>query len=179
MYRIRLHGRGGQDIKMAAHILGRAAFLSGYQTQSFVLYETDMKGSPLTSFVRMDKNEILERGYIFDPDFVICADDTLDMDEVKDGLNKDGFVLINTGKYPGHFSSIKQKVYTIDATKTALDVLGKPVPNTALLGAFVKIFRKIPLETLKKAVEREFNDENELAEKSNKVMEICYNKMRL
>ena len=36
MYEIRVHGRGGQGVRMSAHILGRAAFLSGFQTQDFV-----------------------------------------------------------------------------------------------------------------------------------------------
>jgi len=182
MYKIRLHGRGGQGIKLAAHILGRAAFLSGYQVQSFAVYGAERRGAPMTSFVRIDKKEILERDYIFDPDFVICVDDTLDVNEIMEGLSKDGFVLINTSKYPGHFSpKIKQKIYTIDATKIALDTLGAPIPNTAILGAFVKIFKKIPIETLKKAVQIELKDENkeDLVEKNNKAVEICYNQMRL
>ncbi len=181
MYKIRLHGRGGQGIKLAAHILGRAAFLSGYQVQSFAVYGAERRGAPLTSFVRIDKKEILERDYIFDPDFVICIDDTLNLNKVKEGLNKDGFILINTNKYPGHFSFIKQKIYTTDATKIALDNIGLPIPNTAILGAFVKIFKKIPLETLKKAVEKELKNEGKetLVEKNNKAVEVCYNKMRL
>ncbi len=181
MYSVRFHGRGGQGIKLAAHILGRAAFLSGYQVQSFAVYGAERRGAPLESFVRMDRKEILERGYIFDPDYVVCIDDTLDMKKAMEGLKEDGFALINTNKYPGHFSSIRQKVYTIDATKIALDVMGLPIPNTAILGAFVKIFEKIPLETLKEAVEKELKDEGKqsLADKNNKAVETCYNQMRL
>ncbi len=179
MYKIRLHGRGGQGIKLAAHILGRAAFLSGYQVQSFAVYGAERRGAPVTSFVRMDKKEILERDYIFDPDYVICIDDTLDMEKVTEGLKK-GFILINTGKYPGHFSPLKQKVHTIDATRIALDTLGVPIPNTAILGAFAKIFKKIPLEILKKAVEKELRDEGKagLVEKNNLAVETCYREMR-
>jgi 2-oxoacid:acceptor oxidoreductase gamma subunit (pyruvate/2-ketoisovalerate family) len=181
MYKIRLHGRGGQGIKLAAHILARAAFLSGYQVQSFAVYGAERRGAPLTSFVRMDKKEILERGYIFDPDFVVCIDDTLDLEKVIKGLKKDGKVLINTNKYPGRFSSIKQKVYTIDATKVALDTIGLPIPNTAILGTFVKIFGKIPLETLEKAVKKELEDEGkgELVKKNHRAVKVCYNKLRL
>jgi pyruvate ferredoxin oxidoreductase gamma subunit len=89
--------------------------------------------------------------------------------------------LINTNKYPGRFSSIKQRVYTIDATKVALDTLGIPIPNTAILGAFTKIFGKIPLETLEKAVKKELEEEGkgELVKKNNRAVKVCYNKMRL
>jgi len=181
MYKVRFHGRGGQGIKLAAHILGRAAFLSGYQIQSFAVYGAERRGAPLTSFVRIDKKEILERGYIFDPDFSICIDDTLSMDKVVKGLKEEGKILVNTRQYPGRFSSIKQKVYTIDATKIALDTIGLPIPNTAILGAFIKIFNKIPLETLQKAVKIELEEEKkgELIEKNNQAVKLCYNKMML
>lgn len=181
MYKIRFHGRGGQGIKLAAHILGRAAFLTGYQVQSFAVYGAERRGAPVASFVRMDKRNILERDYIFDPDFVVCIDDTLDVEKVVEGLDEKGFVLINTNKYPGHFSFIKQKVYTIDATKIALDMMGMPIPNTAILGAFAKIFGKIPLETLKLAVEKELKEEGKqgLVEKNNRAVDVCYNTLRL
>ena len=176
MYKVRLHGRGGQGIKLAAHILGRAAFLSGFQVQSFAVYGAERRGAPLESFVRMDTKEILERGYIFDPDFVICVDDTLDIKRVVKGLKNSGKILINTRKYPGYFSFLKQKVYTVDATKIALETIGVPIPNTAILGAFAKVFKKIPLDNLKEAVKKELREEgkSELIDKNIKAVETCY-----
>ncbi len=176
MYKVRLHGRGGQGIKLAAHILGRAAFLSGFQVQSFAVYGAERRGAPLESFVRMDTKEILERGYIFDPDFVICVDDTLDIKRVVKGLKNSGKILINTRKYPGYFSFLKQKVYTVDATKIALETIGIPIPNTAILGAFAKVFKKIPLDNLKEAVKKELREEgkSELIDKNIKAVETCY-----
>ena len=176
MYKVRLHGRGGQGIKLAAHILGRAAFLSGFQVQSFAVYGAERRGAPLESFVRMDTKEILERGYIFDPDFVICVDDTLDIKRVVKGLKNGGRILINTRKYPGYFSFLKQKVYTVDATKIALETIGIPIPNTAILGAFAKVFKKIPLDNLKEAVKKELREEgkSELIDKNIKAVETCY-----
>ena len=176
MYKIRLHGRGGQGIKLAAHILGRAAFLSGFQVQSFAVYGAERRGAPLESFVRMDTKEILERGYIFDPDFVICVDDTLDIKRVVKGLKNSGKILINTRKYPGYFSFLKQRVYTVDATKIALETIGIPIPNTAILGAFAKVFKKIPLDNLKEAVKKELREEgkSELIDKNIKAVETCY-----
>jgi len=181
MYKVRFHGRGGQGIKLAAHILGKAAFLSGYKVQSFAVYGAERRGAPVESFVRMDKKEILERGYIFDPDYVICIDDTLDMKKVLEGLNPRGKILINTSRYPGHFSKIKQKVYTVDATRMALETIGLPIPNTAILGAFVKVFDKIPIDTLRKAVESELREEGkeELVEKNEQAVKVCYDTLRV
>ena len=179
MYKVRFHGRGGQGIKLAAHILGKSAFLSGYKVQSFAVYGAERRGAPVESFVRIDRKEILERGYIFDPGYIICIDDTLDINTMIKGLDPRGKVLINTDKYPGRFSKIKQKVYTIDATRIALDIMGVPIPNTAILGAFAKIFGKVPLDTLKKAVRIELRDQgkDELIEKNEQVVETCYEEM--
>ena len=58
MIEIRLHGRGGQGVKKASQILGRAGFLAGYYVQDFALYGAERKGAPLTSFVRLSKKPI-------------------------------------------------------------------------------------------------------------------------
>ena len=90
-------------------------------------------------------------------------------------------MLINTNKYPSHFvdKETKYKVYTIDATSIVMKVLGIPIPNTAMLGAFVKIFNKIPLEILKKSIEKEFAEEGKenLIKKNKDVVEVCYNEL--
>lgn len=77
MYRIRLHGRGGQGIKTASRVLGNALFLAGYQVQDAPRYGAERRGAPLFAYVRADREPILERGAMPDPDIVVVADDTL------------------------------------------------------------------------------------------------------
>ena len=89
MYKIRIHGRGGQGAKLAAKIIGSAAFLEGYEVQDFSLYGAERRGSPVTAFVRVDNEKIFERGYIQDPDCVIMLDETLlGIVDVTEGLKK-------------------------------------------------------------------------------------------
>ena len=77
MFRIRLHGRGGQGIKTASQILGSAAFYSGFQAQDFPLYGAERRGAPIVAFTRISKNVILERGPIVVPDILLIGDETL------------------------------------------------------------------------------------------------------
>ncbi len=52
MYRIRIHGRGGQGIKMASRVLGTALFRSGFTVQDAPIYGAERRGAPIFSYVR-------------------------------------------------------------------------------------------------------------------------------
>jgi len=152
MLEIRIHGRGGQGVKKAAQILGRAAFLSGYYTQDFSIYGAERRGAPVVSFLRIDKKPVLERGYIETPNIVIILDDTLNLKRAIDGLEKEGIVLINSVKGKKLVLS-GRNVLGVDATSIALKTLGVPIPNTTMTGAVVRLLkRKIPLKNLQKAI---------------------------
>ena len=77
MYRIRLHGRGGQGIKTAGRILGTAFSLDGFEVQDAPLYGAERRGAPVFAYVRADRRPINERGIIQKPDLVAVADDSL------------------------------------------------------------------------------------------------------
>ena len=48
MYRIRLHGRGGQGTKTASRILGSALFAEGYEVQDAPRYGAERRGAAIT-----------------------------------------------------------------------------------------------------------------------------------
>ena len=77
MYRIRIHGRGGQGIKMASRVLGTALFRAGFTVQDAPKYGAERRGAPIFSYVRAARAPINERGTIYRPDLVVVADDTL------------------------------------------------------------------------------------------------------
>ncbi|MGA7278297.1 MAG: 2-oxoacid:acceptor oxidoreductase family protein, partial [Desulfocapsaceae bacterium] len=68
MYRIRFHGRGGQGMKTASRILGRAFFLAGYEVQDAPRYGAERRGAPIFAYVRAARSPINERGIIQQPD---------------------------------------------------------------------------------------------------------------
>ncbi len=77
MYRIRLHGRGGQGIKTAGQVLGSAFFREGFEVQDAPRYGAERRGAPIFAYVRARRGAIHERGVIANPDLVVVADDTL------------------------------------------------------------------------------------------------------
>ena len=89
------------------------------------------------------------------------------------GLKKNGLVIINTKKKPSYFKN-KSKViyvYCIDATELALETLGVPIPNTAMLGALVKLL-KLPVKNLKNSIKEKLGKKGKnVIEKNFKVVE--------
>ncbi len=177
MQEIRLHGRGGQGVRLAAKILARALFLSGYQTQDFAIYGAERRGAPVTSFVRFDRKPILERGYVFEPDIVVVLDDTLNFSSITKGL-KNGFILLNSHHKPEFFPkelNQNKKIHCIDATQVALQTIGKPIANVAIIGALARLMN-IELKKMEEAVRIEFEEERlrDIAEKNIEAATNCY-----
>jgi pyruvate ferredoxin oxidoreductase gamma subunit len=172
LYEVRIHGRGGEGVRMAAHVLGRAGFLSGMKTQDFAIYGSERRGAPVASFCRLSEESILTRGYIFNPDAVIVLDHTLDSMECMKGLKAGGKLIVNSEKPLKQFPG----AIFVDATKTAIDTIGKPIPNIAILGAFIKVTGIVTLEKLKEAVKEEMSGSHPEAIAGNiKACEQCYN----
>lgn len=145
MKEIRIHGRGGQGVKTVAQIIGRAAYLAGFQTQDFPIYGAERRGAPLVSFVRYDKERILTRGYVHEPDVIIIIDPTISVERCLKGRKKDTLVVVNSPE------PIKDLI-TLNATDIALSILGKPIPNTTMAGAALKFMPEISLKNLVDAI---------------------------
>ena len=77
MYRVRMHGRGGQGVKTAMRVLGTALFRQGLEVQDAPRYGAERRGAPIFAYLRADTRAIAERGVIDDPGLVIVVDDTL------------------------------------------------------------------------------------------------------
>jgi len=174
MYKIRIHGRGGQGAKKAAKIIGQAAFDMGKQVQDFALYGAERRGAPVMSFVRIDENPILERGYIDDPDVVIVLDKALlEIVNVSAGLDENGLLIINSEQEP--VLDTPAVVKHVDATTIALEIIGKPIFNTIMLGALAKFTNIISKDALDRAVEEELSKYPDKIIKANKdAVKKCY-----
>jgi pyruvate ferredoxin oxidoreductase gamma subunit len=177
MYKIRIHGRGGQGARLAAKIIGMAAYLEGKNSQAFSIYGAERRGAPVAAFVRIDNKEILERGYIHDPDCVIVLDKTLLASKelgIFNGLKKGGLLIINS-KFPIKGPSGVNTV-NVDATTIAMQTIGKPIFNTAMLGSLVKLSNIVKLDSIKEAVMDQIGKRKKhLVEQNLKAIQRCYN----
>jgi len=157
VYEVRFHGRGGQGAVTAANILAVAAFKEGKEVQAFPMFGVERRGAPVMAFTRIDDKPIDLKTLIYSPDFVVVLDPTLmDVIDVTEGLKEGGPVLINTTKSPEEFDLGGCKVYTVDATKIAVENgLGtptNPIVNTAIIGSFAKVSGIVNLDSVLAAV---------------------------
>jgi len=158
---IRLHGRGGQGSVTAAELIAVAAFEDKRFSQAFPAFGVERRGAPVMAFARIADRPIRIRSQIYEPDYVIVQDVTLlDVVNVASGLKDDGKIIINTDKPKENLKlSTKAEVITIDATKIAMEVLGRPIVNTTMLGSFCGATKEVGLESLNTAISERFKGE--------------------
>lgn len=160
MIEIRIHGRGGQGSVTMAELLAEAAFYGKKEAQAFPSFGVERRGAPVTAFVRIDDQPIRLRSQIYEPDYVIVLDPTLLGDpETLAGLKKNSVILINAAAdRPGLdlVAGRKARVRQLDATKIALAVLGRPIINTVMLGAFASLSGLIELQAVEEAISKRF-----------------------
>lgn len=155
MFEIRFHGRGGQGAVTASKILALAAFNEGKYVMSFPFFGTERRGAPVTSFTRIDDEPILLKTQIYNPNAIVVLDPyVLKTSNVTEGMQKGGYVIINSRKLPEQYS-MPFNVATVDATSIAMNLgLGdrtNPIINTAMLGALSKATGIVALEEVMEA----------------------------
>jgi len=159
---IRWHGRGGQGTVTAAKVLADACLSGGGYVQAFPEYGPERAGAPIRAFNRISEKVIRMYGPVLHPKVVSIADATLiDSVNVTEGAPDDVIYLVNTSKDPKEVrqklkAKDSQKVYTVDATKIAVECFGRPLPNSSMLGALCKATEVVSMDTLLDNVKKSF-----------------------
>lgn len=180
MLEIRFHGRGGQGAVTSAELLATAAINLGKYAQSFPSFGPERRGAPVMAFCRISDKRIRLREQIYTPDIVVVLDPALiDIVDVTAGLKKNGILVINSAEDPRRIKerrNIRQKVAACDATRIAVEVLGRAITNTTMLGALVKATNILPLEAFKEPLEHKFE---KLASRNFEVMKKAFNETKV
>ncbi|MGC8509871.1 MAG: 2-oxoacid:acceptor oxidoreductase family protein [Acidimicrobiales bacterium] len=164
MFQVRIHGRGGQGVVTAAELLAVAAFEEGRPAQAFPSFGSERTGAPVVSFCRIDDHPIRTREPVMSPDAVLIQDVTLlHQIDVFAGMAPEGYALVNTSRsldelgLTGLAASLPAgHVATCPATDLALEHVGRPLPNAALLGGFAALTGVITLDALASAISERF-----------------------
>ena len=147
MLGIRIHGRGGQGAVTFAHILSVAATYEGKYGQSCQGLTIERRGAPSMGFARIGDRPIAERGAISRPDYVVVIDPTVIKGaDVEAGMPENGLLVINSPVDP----KLKHKCVYLDATGIALDIIGRPITNTVMLGAFSAATDLVSIDSIEK-----------------------------
>jgi len=162
-------------------LLAYAALKEGKHVQAFPEFGPERIGAPIRGFTRISDKPIEIHSQIYTPDIVVVLDSTiLKTDNVTDGLTDGGKIILNSRKGPPEMKNelgLKNaSVYTVDGIRIALDILGRPVANTAMLGALLKVSPLTSLNGLIKAMLERFP--GPLGAKNEKVMRIAYEEVK-
>jgi 2-oxoacid:acceptor oxidoreductase gamma subunit (pyruvate/2-ketoisovalerate family) len=163
---VRLHGRGGQGLVKAAHIIVKAAVDAGKYATFIPFFGVERKGSPVYGYLRLDDKPIRLKTQVYHPDCVVVLDDSLlDEIDVFEGMKPDGILVINT-PHPASEARVPESVTAVgalNATDIALEHLHRNIPNTVMLGAFCRTTGWLPVENIAHCVEEEFGAANSTA----------------
>jgi pyruvate ferredoxin oxidoreductase gamma subunit len=162
MMEIRWHGRGGQGTVTAAKVLADACLSGGRHVQAFPEYGPERAGAPLRAYNRISQKELRMHCPVLRPKVVSVVDATLlDGIDVTEGATADAMFVVNTSKKPEDIraklnAGLGQKVFTVDASKIAMECIGKALPNSSMLGAICKVTGLVSLDHLLDDVRNSF-----------------------
>lgn len=161
MKEVRIHARAGQGAITTASLLAQALFSEGKYAFAFPHFGAARMGAPMNAFLRFDDKPIRLRSQIYQPDYLLVVDSTLLRGfDVLAGFKSDGVAILNDREgidFPSPRD--KQRIYIIPANKIALEVMGRALGNTALLGAFVAATKIVSLDSLNQAIRKRFPGE--------------------
>jgi pyruvate ferredoxin oxidoreductase gamma subunit len=173
------HGRGGQGAKSASQILAESLLDIGKYAQSFPEYGAERAGAPMKAFNRIADRKLSIYSNVEAPDIVVVIDPTLlSAINVIDGLKENGILLVNSSSKPdavrkNHSYPASIKVYCVDASKIAMETIGKDIPNTPMLGALSKVSGIIAINELIEKFNEHFSQKlgEEVVKKNTEALE--------
>jgi len=159
---IRWHGRGGQGTVTAAKVFADACLSGGRHVQAFPEYGPERAGAPLRAYNRVSDKELRMHCPVLKPGIVAVVDATLlDGVNVMDGTPDNAIIIVNSAKDPKEIreklkAKPTQKVFTVDATKIAIECIGRPMPNSPMVGVLAKVSGIVTLESILEDVKNSF-----------------------
>lgn len=173
---LRFHARGGQGGVTASNLCVEAFYGYGVCQPKF---GAERMGSPTESYVRLSANDDLVRSneQVYGPHAVSILDPSLLGEiDVTAGLAKGGWLIVNTVLNQQEIQDIVRRkdinVATIDATRIALEILGRNITNTIIIGALIRVMPIFSMDALADAIMARFK--GELASKNIAAIKQAY-----
>ena len=141
---IRWHGRGGQGAVTAAKMVAELALGEGRYFQAFPEYGPERSGAPIVAFTRVSDAPIQVYSGVEHPQIVVVLDSSLmKVVDVTKGAPDDAIVLVNSERSPAQLRRdtgfAGTRLFTIAATRIAVETIKRAIPNTPMVGALTRI----------------------------------------
>ena len=152
MLQIIIQGRGGQGAQTAGNLLAMAFFAQGRQVQAFASYGGARRGTPVSSFLRVDDRPVRLRCDIERADAILCFDATLLQGALLAAADSDTLIVVNSARSAAEFRTTLPGYRVVPVDGLAISRrqgLGRIV-NSALLGGLARAVEDPPLEVLER-----------------------------
>jgi len=165
MLQIMIQGRGGQGAQTAGNLLAMAFFAERRQVQAFSSYGGARRGTPVSSFIRVDDRPIRLRCDIEKADAILCFDASLLEGKLLATARPDTLIVVNSSKTAAEYARALPMYRFIPVDGLGISRrsgLGRIV-NSALLGAFARAIEAPSLDVLRRTLTEEapkLHDEN-------------------
>lgn len=158
MKEIIIFARAGQGAITTAQILGNAIIKSGLYAYAFPHFGAARMGAPMNAFLRYDTKPIRLRTRIKLADFSLVVDNTLFESQNVLGLTKEnGIVVVNSQEKLQ--TSDHVKIISVPANNISIEVAGRIIANTVLLGTLCAFLPEVKFEFLCEAIKERFKGE--------------------
>lgn len=145
----------------ANELLAGAALKEGKYIKAFPEFGPERMGAPIRAFTRLSDDPVVVHSQVYYPDMVVVLDPTL-LKQVKvlDGMKDTGHLVANYAEGRAHLRELLATgadVHAVNATKIAMEEIGRPTANTAMLGAVVKVLDYVKLSSVLEELESKFS----------------------
>jgi pyruvate ferredoxin oxidoreductase gamma subunit len=152
MLEIIIQGRGGQGAQTAGNLLAMAYFAEGRQVQAFASYGGARRGTPVSSFIRVDDAPVRLRCDIERADAILCFDASLLQGPLMKAAHGKTLIVVNSSRSAAQFRETMPGYRVIPVDGLGISQrqgLGRIV-NSALLGGLARAVGDPPLPVLER-----------------------------
>lgn len=147
MLQIRWHSRAGQGAVTGAKALCDVMAAEGKFVQAFSVYGAEKRGAPMNAYNRVSDTEIIDHSKECHPDYVLVIDPSLVFSGNIRRNEKPTTKYIITSDMSKEellakaefLQEVKDRVFVLDCITISIQTIGRAIPNTPMLGAFVKV----------------------------------------
>src|SRR5512140_407019 len=165
MLQIIIQGRGGQGAQTAGNLLAMTYFAEGRHVQAFASYGGARRGTPVSSFLRVDDKPVRLRCDIERADAILCFDASLLQGALLATAHSETLIVVNSARTLSEFRAALPGYRVVPVDGLAISRrqgLGRIV-NSALLGGLARAVGDPPLAVLQRLLQEQspkLRDEN-------------------
>uniref|UniRef100_A0A7C4FE15 pyruvate synthase n=1 Tax=Thermofilum pendens TaxID=2269 RepID=A0A7C4FE15_THEPE len=184
MYEVRWHGRGGQGVVTSSELLALAAIKEGKYVYHAPEFGPERRGAPVRAYTRISDEPIELHSGIYNPDAVVVIDPTLqnEVAAITAGLKEGGLIVVNARSPAADLvdqaKKLNARLWLVDAYSIAMEIFGRPLYNTPMLGALTRASGLVRIDSVLEAVRERFGRDPKVAELNVTAVKRAYEEVR-